>query len=45
MEAAGALPGREQQGQCCPERDSEAGAELHPLLHKHREPQAGQELW
>lgn len=28
-EAAGALPAREQQGQCCPVKDGEAGA-VHP---------------
>lgn len=49
-EAAGALPGREQQGQCCPVKDSEAGAghhqpELRPILHKHRESCTGKELW
>lgn len=48
-EAAGALPAREKQGQCCPVRDNEAGAvhhqpELHPMLPKHRESWVGQEL-
>lgn len=48
-EAAAALPAREQQGQCCPVKDSEAGAahpqpELHPMLPKHREAWAAQEL-
>lgn len=48
-EAAGARPAREQQGQCCPVKDREAGAvhpqpELHPMLPKHGESWAGQEL-